>query len=150
MHLNVFGRIVTDEWRCTGRVRDHVALDAFVVMPNHVHGIIAITAGANGSGDTDGGDSNRRRDTARRVPTGTDRCLGNPARGLPTIDGAFKSAATRRINRMRNAPGEPTWQRNYCERVIRTRRVLELERIRRYIRENPVRRCRDPDHPHQR
>ena len=53
MALNAWGRIVTEEWHRTEQVRDNVTLDVFVVMPNHVHGIICIT--------TDGEDANRGR-----------------------------------------------------------------------------------------
>ncbi|MBW8011791.1 MAG: hypothetical protein FVQ83_11220 [Chloroflexi bacterium] len=42
MHLNDFGRVVWDEWERTEVVRSKVSLDAFVVMPNHVHGIVVI------------------------------------------------------------------------------------------------------------
>ena len=40
MILNRWGRIARDQWQKTETIRDNVALDAFVVMPNHVHGII--------------------------------------------------------------------------------------------------------------
>jgi REP element-mobilizing transposase RayT len=43
MHPNAYGRIVVEEWHRTAEVRDEVRLDAFVVMPNHVHGIILLT-----------------------------------------------------------------------------------------------------------
>jgi len=33
---------------------------------------------------------------------------------------SFKSAATKRINELRHSPGEPVWQRNYYDRVIRS------------------------------
>jgi putative transposase len=58
MRLNAFGEIVRDEWFRTAVVRPYVMLDPdeFVVMPNHVHGIIWIVgAGDRGHGD-DGGD----------------------------------------------------------------------------------------------
>jgi putative transposase len=58
MRLNAFGEIVRDEWFRTAVVRPYVMLnpDEFVVMPNHVHGIIWIVgAGDRGHGD-DGGD----------------------------------------------------------------------------------------------
>ena len=119
MALNAHGRIARDEWRRTERLRDNVALDAFVVMPNHVHGIVVITGDADGSGDTDGGGSTRRRDTARRVPTtGTGRRFGQPRPGtLPTIVGAFKSAATRRIQRyIRQNPARWRRDRNHSKR----------------------------------
>jgi len=146
MRLNPFGRIVRDEWHRIERVRDNVTLDAFVVMPNHVHGVIVITGDADDSDGTGGGNSDRCRDMARRVPTGPTRRFGKPRPGsLPTIVGAFKSAATRRINRRRNTPGASVWQRNYYEHVVRGRR--DLDRIRRYIRQNPARWHRDRNHP---
>jgi REP element-mobilizing transposase RayT len=40
MHLNVVGRIVAEEWRRSETIRDRVHLDAFIVMPNHLHGIV--------------------------------------------------------------------------------------------------------------
>lgn len=140
MWLNEYGRIILGEWRRTERARDNVALDTFVIMPNHVHGIIVITP------NPDGGGSTRGRGTARRAPTGTNRQFGQPRSGsLPTIVGAFKSAATRRINRLRDTPGEPVWQRNYYERIVRGRH--DLERIRRYIRQNPARWHLDRNRP---
>ncbi len=42
MYLNPLGEIATDEWYRTETIRDNVKLDAFVVMPNHVHGIVRI------------------------------------------------------------------------------------------------------------
>jgi len=140
MQLNSYGRIVTEEWHRTERIHNHVALDASVVMPNHVHGSIGITV------DLDDDGSNDRRDTARRVPTRTNRRFGQPRPGsLPTIVRGFKGAATCRINRRRGTPGEPVWQRNYYEHIVRDRR--ELERIRRYIHRNPARWHRDRNHP---
>jgi len=49
VHLNALGDIATDEWFRTESIRDNVRLDAFVVMPNHVHGIIHITKRAVGA-----------------------------------------------------------------------------------------------------
>jgi hypothetical protein len=57
-------------------------------------------------------------------------------RSLPAIVRAFKSAASRRVNLLGKTPGDPVWQRNYYERVIRNDR--ELHDIRRYIIDNPA------------
>lgn len=69
-----------------------------------------------------------------------------PPRSLPTIIGAFKSAVTKRINRLRNTPGVPVWQRNYFGKSTATAVLLhiirnerDLERIRAYIAANPAR-----------
>lgn len=47
MNLSAFGEIVIAEWEQTAALRKNVELDAFVVMPNHVHGIIVITENLN-------------------------------------------------------------------------------------------------------
>src|SRR5688572_16078788 len=42
MRLNEFGQIVQDEWLKSTNIRREIELDVFVVMPNHVHGILTI------------------------------------------------------------------------------------------------------------
>ena len=49
MHLNAYGRIVVEDWEWLAGHHKLVELDAFVVMPNHLHGIIVITGGEGGS-----------------------------------------------------------------------------------------------------
>ena len=133
--LNDYGIVVQEEWLRTEAQRPHVRLDAFVVMPNHVHGIIVLQAD-----DQEG--------TARRAPTGATARFGEALAGsLATVVGAFKSAASRRINQMRGTPGMPVWQRNYYEHVIRSEK--ELNRIRQYIADNPTRWALDPENPSQ-
>ena len=128
MRLNDAGRIVTEEWMKSADIRNDIELDAFVVMPNHVHGIVVIGC----------------RGTARRAPT-CER-FGQPTVGsIPTIVRAFKSACTKRINDMRNARGTPFWQRNYYEHVIRGED--DLDRIRQYIADNPACWVEDENNP---
>ncbi len=59
--------------------------------------------------------------------------------------GGFKSAATKRINALNDTPGRPLWQRNYHDRLIR--HDQELQRVRRYIQDNPRKWDHDPNHP---
>ena len=40
MRLNEYGKVVQQEWSCTGDIRSNVEMDEFVVMPNHFHGIL--------------------------------------------------------------------------------------------------------------
>ena len=132
MRLNEYGKVVQREWMCTGDIRPNVDMDECVVMPNHFHGIVIINAG------------NICRGMARHAPAG--RQFAKPiANSLSTIIGAFKSAATKSINILRNAPGMPVWQRNYFEHVIRNGK--ELFRIREYIRFNPVQWDVDEENP---
>ena len=133
MVMNAFGRIVWEEWFRTAQVRPNVELfeDEFVVMPNHIHGIIWIVGEPVGA-------------TRRVAPTD-----GHPRGPVPgsigAIVGQFKSIVTKRINQMRGTPGARVWQRNYYERIIRNERALNA--IRRYIAENPLRWYRDRYNP---
>jgi putative transposase len=119
--LSTAGQVVEEEWLRTAQVRPYVALDEFVIMPNHFHGILAIAKAHEG--------------TARRAPTGQQ--FGRPiGASLPSIMGAFKSAVARRINLDLGTPGAPVWQRNYYEYVIRDEPARN--RIREYIINNPL------------
>ncbi|HNX96134.1 MAG TPA: hypothetical protein PKK12_00500 [Candidatus Aminicenantes bacterium] len=55
----------------------------------------------------------------------------------------FKAASTRRINTLRESPGNPVWQRNFHEHIVRHER--ELAAIRRYVRDNPAHWADDPE-----
>jgi REP element-mobilizing transposase RayT len=124
MRLNSYGEIAREEWYQTAFLRPYVMLDAFVVMPNHVHGIIGILD------DSPVG-------ARRALPSPAPAEFGKPpARALSSIVGGFKSAVTKRINRLRDTPGGSVWQRNYYEHVIRNER--ELDAFRDYIVNNPA------------
>ena len=71
------------------------------------------------------------------APTGT-------RHGVPEIVRAFKAFSARRMNEMRGTPG-PVWQRNYYEHVIRDE--TEWNRIREYIRDNPLNWAQDRENP---
>jgi REP-associated tyrosine transposase len=113
-------------WLAIPRHFAHVTLDAFVVMPNHLHGIVLITADPP-------------------QPRSADRAASLVAGSLGAIVGNFKSVTTRRINTMRKTPAAGVWQRNYHERVLRGER--ELERVRAYIAANPLRWALDRENP---
>ena len=139
MVSNGYGRVVQDEWHRTAQMRPNVNLDAFVVMPNHIHGILVITTKNDGDGTP-------RRGTTRRAPTPTVERFGKPTSNtVPTIVRGFKAAVTTRINRLRDTHGARVWQRNYYEHVIRDDEALR--RIRQYIADNPARWPGDEDNP---
>ncbi len=73
------------------------------------------------------------------------RPVGMKPGSLGAIVGNFKSVTARRINRSRGTPGEPVWQRNYWEHIIRSEEALQA--IRRYIEENPLRWALDTYNP---
>lgn len=121
MALNAWGQIVTEEWEQTAILRPTIELDAFVVMPNHVHGILVIVDDGRGM--------------MHHAPT--KREFSKPiANSLSTIMGTFKAAVTRHINRLPNPPNHPIWQRNYYEHIIRSEQSLNT--IRAYVTGNPA------------
>jgi putative transposase len=134
MELNAAGHAAAQCWQAIPDHFPNARLDASVLMPNHLHGILVI--GRRGTAC---------RGTACRAPTPAEQ-FGRPVAGsLPTIVRSFKSAATKRINEMRRTPGATLWQRNYWEHVVRN--DVELQRIREYIRNNPTRWEQDRLHP---
>jgi len=70
-----------------------------------------------------------------KVGAGFKPALTRKRHGLPEIVRAFKTFSSRHINKWRGTPGMPVWQRNYYEHVIRG--GDQLDRIRRYIEDNP-------------
>jgi len=107
-------------------MRGNVELDEYIIMPNHLNGILVIV--------DDGG-----RGTVHRAPTTTPKyeSFGKPVSGsIPTIIRGFKSTITKQINELRNTPGAPLWQRNYYEHIVRNEK--SLNRIRQYIINNPA------------
>ncbi|HZF33660.1 MAG TPA: transposase [Candidatus Angelobacter sp.] len=129
MHLNELGEIVATEWLQTAEIRSEIALDAFVVMPNHVHAVVFITKDL----------PSPSKDVLPRARRGTG------PRSLSALVAGFKAATTRRANSIQRKPIDPLWQRNYYEHVIRNDQ--DLDRIRRYVTDNPARWTDDGYHP---
>ena len=138
MQLSDIGRIATDEWHETAALRPNIELDAFVVMPNHVHAILWLLDDALFASD---------EGTARRAPTDREPArFGKPvANSLSTIIGAHKSAVTKRVRREIGPANLEIWQRGYYERVIRSE--AELLGIREYITTNPRLWAEDEENP---
>jgi len=129
MVLNDAGLTAEKCWKDIPAHFPHIELDEFVVMPNHVHGIIALHDG---------------RGTACRAPT-VERFGKSVTGSLPTIIRSFKSAVTKCYNASNNVLGYRIWQRNYYEHVIRDDASLNL--IRQYIMDNPSRWAEDEENP---
>ena len=124
MRLNNAGRVVEQCWRDIPRHFMHVALDAFVVMPNHVHGIVVITdsVGAKNFSPLPDGVA------ASQTP------FLSPSRTIGSIIRGFKIGVTKWLRLNMNIP--TIWQRNYHEHIIRDED--DLCRIREYIVNNPL------------
>jgi putative transposase len=136
MILSNAGQLVYDCRNDLTQHYPHVWLDAFVVMPNHMHGIIVLS-------DDDPTVGAGLRPALNHAPPSD---IVSPRTGLPEIVRALKSFFARRINAMRNTPGVAIWQRDYYEHIIRNE--TELQAIRDYIINNPAGWDRDPDNIH--
>jgi REP element-mobilizing transposase RayT len=123
IRVNDIGMAAQTVWGAIPAHFPGVRLDAFVVMPNHVRGVIVITPTATPP-TTRGSEPGR--------PAGPSSC------SVGAIVGSYKSAVSRRVNRMGDASSTPTgpvWQRNYHEVIVRDDDALR--RIRAYIEANP-------------
>ena len=141
VQLNTFGQIVNTLWRRNAGASHRLALDAFTVMPNHLHAVIWILSGP------DAAPSPSDADVALTMPpdAGDTVDLGRSVTcksgSLGAIVGSLKSVVTRRIHDVQHTREGIIWQRNYYERIVRTE--SELARIRGYILANPARWAED-------
>jgi len=141
MQLNEFGQIAAECWQAIPEHFPHIELDEYIVMPNHVHGIlvvkdtrrgIAVQCPYPGLGDT-------QQTTYTSV-------FGKMSSGsIPTVVRSYKSATTKYINIRREAVGTPVWQRNYYDHIIQNER--SLQHIRHYVTNNPLTWADDQLHP---
>ena len=139
-----------------GRYRG-LGVDAFIVIPNDVHGIIILQGGISASPlmgarsprPALSGESARAEEGAVTAPLQTnDSFSGGVVKPLPTLGkivAYFKYESAKRINVLRGTPGAAVWQRGYYEHIIRGGE--SLDRIRRYIAENPGRWAFDSENP---
>lgn len=157
MELSEIGRIAETFWLEIPDRFKNIKLDAWVIMPNHVHGILMIEEDGGDigcEGDFSGGNivcgKNVCRDAPRRVPTP----MGVPTSGdvvtpqlgirplpknsISSIINHFKGNVKRHCNKNDIAFA---WQSRFHDRIIRNERALNV--IRRYIVNNPARWARD-------
>ena len=127
MRLNRWGQTASDAWKKSAEIRNEIELDVFVIMPNHVHGIIVI---ANAS---------------KRATSRSPLHAGPTKRSLGAFVGGFKAAVTKRIRELRGEADTLVWQRNYSEHI--TRNDESLLRLRQYILGNPARWEFDRENP---
>ncbi|HEX7917265.1 transposase [Rudaea sp.] len=121
MHLNELGKLIAEKWLALPQQHRRLNIDAYVIMPNHLHGIVVFEAQEPGS--------------MNRTPT-----LGEVVR-------AFKARCSHALGRgaIHRAQGVRLWQRGYYEHVIRNE--ADLVRIREYIENNPLQWSLDRNNP---
>ena len=130
MRLNDIGKLAHRLWEEIPTHFPQVETDVWVIMPNHVHGVIIIAAPHVGATH------------ASPLPQ---RPSGPRKRSLGAVVGAYKSAVSKHAHRSGHLSGLPIWQRNYYDHVIRD--DAGLDRIRQYIADNPARWAEDLENP---
>jgi REP element-mobilizing transposase RayT len=124
VYLSEIGKIVFGEWLKTPKLRPNVFLDDFIIMPNHLHGILEIKDGPNAV-ETHCNASLQR----------TQNTFGPQRKNLPSIIRGFKGASTKRIND-KFGYNLFVWQPRYYEHIIKNEE--DYARIKEYIAHNPV------------
>ncbi len=162
MYPNELGRVAEEHWFEIPEHHSFVHLDEFVVMPNHIHGILVLDhAEAIGEYGPEGASGTGTASRARTTPPwgGVGAGLALPASPGPaapaiipapsrqfgqsqagsisSVIGSYKSGVARVINQIRKTPGAEVWHRNFFDRIIKN--STQHERIRTYIQENPKR-----------
>ena len=139
--LNDFGKIVSEKWQWLESQYPYIELGAWIVMPNHFHGILVI------HDDGRGGSRPAPMDDISNAIRGDSRIAPTPIKHKPLggLIGAFKTVSTKQINLLRDTEGQAVWQRNYYEHIVRDEH--EMDRITRYIESNPSQWAEDDENP---
>ncbi|MBL8005280.1 MAG: hypothetical protein JNL36_09300 [Candidatus Kapabacteria bacterium] len=130
--LNECGRIAKECWEMTPLIRENIDLGAFVIMPNHMHGIIHI----NGRGvlHTPNLENDSEHLDVKDNEGVFNTPLQSPKQKLGSIVRGYKSAVTKKS--LQIGVSGKLWQRNYYEHVIRNE--YSYQRISEYIFNNPA------------
>lgn len=125
VELSPIGQIVEEEWNNTSRIRENVKLHDFVIMPNHLHGIVEITH--------------------KKANPNTNIGFQSPSHALGAIIRGFKIAVIKQLKVQQLGVHYPLllewdyklWHRNYYEHIIRD--AAAYQKICEYILDNPRR-----------
>ena len=148
MYLNEAGRTAANCWTAIPNHYPNAQIDAFIVMPNHIHGIILITndhhpVGANNHSPLRHNETpSPLRHNETPIHNDTSR-FRSPSRTVGAIVRGFKIGVTKWFRA--NTDVHTVWQRNYYENVIRNETALH--EIRQYIINNPAKWNEDPENP---
>ena len=122
--LSSMGKKVEEFWLSIPDHFPNVSLDEYVIMPNHIHGIILMRNESS---------SEQQEKAFQKVPVGS----------LSSIIRSFKAAVTRSLKQ--NGVSNFQWQRGFYEHVIRSEKAMNS--IREYIRLNPRKWSIDKENP---
>jgi len=119
IEMNTTGCIAQTCWEQIPTHFPKAELDAFVVMPNHVHGILLII------------------DDSKQTQYQYEQFSKPIARSLSTIMRSYKSAVTNQVNRLFMTENTPVWQGRFHDHIVRDEKSLNT--LREYVANNPAR-----------
>jgi REP element-mobilizing transposase RayT len=125
--LTRIGEMVQEEWLRSFEIRAELELDSYIIMPDHMHGIVRIVEE----------DRVKQRALQEAQLGPPEKFVRHRARSLGAFIGQFKAITAKRVNELRATPSQRLWQPDYFERVIRDEQ--ELYEHRKYILNNPYR-----------
>lgn len=123
VHLNELGELAAACWEQIPQHHAHVELDAAIIMPNHVHGILVFVDRPNSGHD---GDMSPQESFGKPVPG-----------SLSSVIRSYKAAVTCGIMNAFPDAEIPIWQGRFHDHIIRTPKSLDI--IRAYVLNNPAR-----------
>lgn len=132
MELNKYGLIARNNWISISNHFSNVFIDVFVVMPNHIHGIISIKSyvGNNDRCSLHNADSSTLHDRCSLQDNQNNRNV----QLLPKIISQYKSSTSREIIKQYNEHNI-IWQKSYYDQIIKHKNIYC--RIKQYICDNP-------------
>ena len=126
MKLNPSGKIAFDQWMRLSKRFSLSDFSTFVIMPNHVHGILFMKGAGDDTRNNHDQSSTLRPFSSFHIVPGS----------LGAIVRAYKASVSFRINIMLNLDHPPIWQRNYYDHIIRDQN--DFDNIWKYIEQNPI------------
>jgi putative transposase len=127
--LTIYGEIVQEEWIRSFEIRKELKLDTYIIMPDHMHGIVQIV---------DDGEDLATLHKRQQMQIGPEReFVRSRKKSLGSFVAQFKAVTAKRVNILRSTPGKRLWQPDYFDRIIRSED--ELFKTREYIINNPIR-----------
>lgn len=147
VRLSPIGEIARDYWaHIPQHTTANVAIDAFVAMPNHIHGIVVTVEPPNANVATLQCNVATPPPLSSRAPDNPMARISSRAGSLGSIIRSYKSAVS--YWRHHNRYAEFGWQARCYDRIIRTQCALRI--VRRYIARNPAKWKHDRNYPEQR
>ena len=132
IYVNQIGKVVQEEWLQSATIRKEIELDEWVIMPNHLHGIVIINS-----------INSQDKEVIYQEQGASLAPLQRNRKSLASFVAGFKSSVTKRVRLMSEISDFIVWQRNFYESVIKD--DIHLDNTRLYIQNNPVNWHRDPE-----